>query len=43
MVSQWSRGLQEIVYGFRQSRTNWWNTIDEYLVEIGFKILKSDP
>ena len=26
-----------------QSPTNWWNTIDKHLVEIGFKSLKSDP
>ena len=29
--------------GLRQSPTNWWNTIDKHLVEIGFKSLKSDP
>ena len=35
--------LLNILYGLRQSPTNWWNTIDEHLVEIGFKSLKSDP
>ena len=30
-------------YGLRQSPTNWWNTIDEDLVEVGFKGLKPDP
>ena len=29
--------------GLRQSPTNWWNTIDKHLVEIGFKSPKSDP
>ena len=31
------------LYGLRQSPTNWLNTIDKHLVEIGFKSLKSDP
>ena len=31
------------LYGFRPSPTNWWNIIDEHLVKIGFKSLKSDP
>ena len=31
------------MYGLRQSSTNWWNTTDEHLVEIGFKSFKSDP
>ena len=35
--------LLKILYGLRQSPTNWWNTIDKPLVEIGFKSLKSDP
>ena len=35
--------LLKSLYGLRQSPTNWWNTIDEHLVEIGFKSLKSDP
>ena len=35
--------LLKILHGLRQSPTNWWNTIDKHLVEIGFKSLKSDP
>ena len=35
--------LLKILYGVRQSPTNWWNTIDEHLVEFGFKRLNSDP
>ena len=35
--------LLKSLYILRQSPTNWWNTIDEHLVEIGFKSLKSDP
>ena len=27
----------------RQSPANWWGTVHEHLVEIGFKSLKSDP
>lgn len=29
------------LYGLRQSTTNWWNTVDECLVEVGFKHFKS--
>ena len=35
--------LWKSLYGLRQSPTNWWNTIDEHLVKIGFKSIKSDP
>ena len=35
--------LLKSLYGLRQSLTNWWNTIDEHLVKIGFKSLKSNP
>ena len=35
--------LLKSLYGLRQSPTNWWNTIDKRLVEIGFKSLKLDP
>ena len=35
--------LLKSLNGLRQSSTNWWNTIDEHLVEIGFKSLTSDP
>ena len=35
--------LLKSLYGLRQSRTNWWGTIHEHLVKIGFKRLKSDP
>ena len=35
--------LLKSLYGLRQSPTNWWNTIDTHVVEIGFKSLKSDP
>ena len=31
------------MHGPRQSPTNWWNTMDENLVELSFKLLKSDP
>ena len=34
--------LLKSLYGLRQSPTNWRNTIDKHLVEIGFKSLKSD-
>ena len=34
--------LLKSLYGLRQSPINWWNTIDQHLVEIGFKCLKSD-
>ena len=35
--------LLKSLCGLRQSRTNWWGTIHEHLVKIGFKRLKSDP
>ena len=35
--------LFESLYGLHQSPTNWWNSIDEHLVETGFKRFKSDP
>ena len=35
--------LLKSLYDLRQKSTNWWGTIQEYLVEIGFKSLKSDP
>ena len=35
--------LLKSLLGLRQSPTNWQNTIDNHLVEIGFKRLKSDP
>ena len=35
--------LLKSVYGVRQSPKNWWKTVDEHLVEIGFKSPKSDP
>ena len=35
--------LLKSFYSLRQSPTNWWGTIHEYLVDIGFKSLKSDP
>ena len=31
------------LYGFRQSPTDWSNTIDKHLVDVGIKRLKSDP
>ena len=31
--------LLKTLYGLRQSPTNWWNTIDKHMVEIGFKVL----
>ena len=30
----------KILHIIRQSPTNWWNTIDEHMVENGFKCLK---
>ena len=35
--------LLKSIYGLNQSPTNWWNTIDKNVMEIGFKSLKSDP
>ena len=35
--------LLKSLYGLRQSPTNWWNTTDKHLVEIGFNRLKSNP
>ena len=35
--------LLKSVYGLHQSLTNWRNTIDKHLAEVGFKRLKSDP
>ena len=35
--------LWQSLFGLRQSPTFWWNTIDNHLVEIGFKNLTSDP
>ena len=35
--------LLKSLYGLRQSPTNWWNTIDEHLVEIGFKVSSRAP
>ena len=35
--------LLEPLYGVRHNPANWWNTIDEHLVENGFKSPKSDP
>ena len=34
--------LLKCLYGLPDSTINWWNTIDPYLVEIGFEPLKSD-
>ena len=34
--------LLKNLYGLRQIPKNWWNTIDEHLVDIGFKHPKSD-
>ena len=31
------------IYGLRQSPRCWYSTVDEYVAEIGFKSLKSDP
>ena len=36
-------GLLKSFYDLRQSSTNWWGTIHDHLVEIGFKSLKWDP
>ena len=36
-------GLLKSLYGLRQSPRCWYGTIDEPVVEIGFKSLKSDP
>lgn len=35
--------LLKTLYATPQSPTNWWNTTDEHLVEMGFKSSKSDP
>lgn len=35
--------LHQSLYGPHQSQKNWWNTIDDYLADIGFKPLKFDP
>ena len=35
--------LLKSLYGLRQSPRCWYGTVDEHVVEIGFKILKSDP
>ena len=35
--------LLKSLYGVRQSPRCWYGTVDEHVVEIGFKSLKSDP
>ena len=35
--------LLNSLYDLRQNPTNWWSTIDEHVMEIIFKRLKSDP
>ena len=35
--------LRRSWYGLRQSPQNWWVTMDNYLEQIGFVALKSDP
>ena len=35
--------LLKSLYGLRQSSRCWYGTVDEYVVEISFKSLKSDP
>ena len=35
--------LLKSLYGLRQSPRCWYGTVDEHVVEIGFKSLKSDP
>lgn len=35
--------LLKSLYGLHQSPTNWWDTIDQHLVELGFITLKLDP
>ena len=35
--------LLESLYGLRQSPRCWYGTVDEHVVKIGFKCLKSDP
>ena len=35
--------LVKSLYGLRQSPRCWYGTVDEHVVEIGFKSLKSDP
>ena len=35
--------LLKSLYGLRQSPRCWYGTVDEHVVEIGFKSLKSNP